>query len=56
MISVINIVKQKGFTMAILAIVTLLCIYISVTKNAVISIALGLIPFALIFTYLCIHM
>ena len=54
MISVINIVKQKGFTMAILAIVTLLCIYISVTKNAVISIALGIIPFALIFTYLCI--
>ena len=40
--------------MAILAIVTLLCIYISVTKNAVISIALGIIPFALIFTYLCI--
>ena len=40
--------------MAILAIVTLLCIYISINQNAGMGIALGIIPFALIFTYLCI--
>ena len=54
MINVINIVKQKGFTMAILAIVTLLCIYISINQNAGMGIVLGIIPFALTFTYLCI--
>lgn len=55
MINVINIVKQKGFTMAVLAIVTLLCIYVSVSKNAELGIVLGIIPFVLIFTYLCIY-
>lgn len=40
--------------MAIMVIVTLLCIYLSVKVQSGLGVALGILPFALIFTYLCI--
>ena len=40
--------------MAIMVIVTLLCIYLSVRVQSGLGLALGILPFALIFTYLCI--
>ena len=55
MINVINIVKQKGFTMAILAIVTLLCIYVSTNINPNLGLVIGMLPIIFIFTYLCIY-
>ncbi len=54
MIKSFDIIKQKGFTMAIMVIVTLLCIYLSVRVQSGMGLALGIFPFALIFTYLCI--
>ena len=54
MIKSFDIIKQKGFTMAIMVIVTLLCIYLSVRVQSGMGLALGILPFALIFTYLCI--
>ena len=54
MIKSFDIIKQKGFTMAIMVIVTLLCIYLSVKVQSGMGVALGILPFALIFTYLCI--
>ena len=41
--------------MAIMVIVTLLCIYASLYIQAGIGLALGLVPFILIFTYICIQ-
>lgn len=55
MIKLFDIIEQKGFTIAILAIVTLLCIYISVNAQSSMGLAIGILPFALIFTYACIH-
>lgn len=49
-----DIIKQKGFTMAIMVIVTLLCIFLSVKVQSGMGVALGILPFALILTYLCI--
>lgn len=40
--------------MAIMVIVTLLCIFLSVKVQSGMGVALGILPFALIFTYLCI--
>lgn len=40
--------------MAIMVIVTLLCIYLSIKVQSGMGVALGILPFALIFTYLCI--
>lgn len=54
MIGAFDIIKQKGLTMALLVIVTLLCIYVSVRIQSGMGLALGIFPFALIFTYLCI--
>lgn len=54
MIKSFDIIKQKGFTMAIMVIVTLLCIYLSVRVQSGMGLVLGFFPFALIFTYLCI--
>lgn len=54
MINTFDIIKQKGLTMTLLVIVTLLCIYVSVHIQSGMGLALGLLPFALIFTYLCI--
>ena len=54
MIKSFDIIKQKGFTMAIMVIVTLLCIYLSIKVQSGMGVALGILPFALIFTYLCI--
>lgn len=46
--------REKGVTVAIMAIVTLLCIYISVHINSTIGMALGIVPFACIFIFACI--
>lgn len=41
--------------MAIMVIVTLLCMYVSLKMGAVMGLGLGLVPFILIFTYICIQ-
>ena len=54
MLGTYNIIKQKWVTMAVMVIVTLLCIFLSVKVQSGMGVALGILPFALIFTYLCI--
>lgn len=49
-----TLLQDKGFTMAFWAIVTFLCIYVSLRIKAEFAIALGIIPFILILTYLCL--
>lgn len=51
----INIIQEKGVTMVILAIATFFCVYLSTFFQYSISIALGLLPFILCFTFFCIH-
>lgn len=48
------ILREKGVTVAIMAIVTLLCIYTSVHINSTIGMVLGIVPFACIFIFACI--
>ena len=54
MISFFETIKEKGVTMVIIAIVTILCIYVSIRIQSTMGLAIGILPFALLGGFLCI--
>ena len=54
MIRILEIAKEKGIAVVIMAIATLLCIHLSVNVKSTTGFALGLVPFLLLMTYACI--